>query len=91
MNPPTVPTPRIVNKGKDLSVRLGQSIKIPCEIINKGNICVKSFYDNDKNNVKHLHFKFLGKTQCYNFLVCKIWGLKYNYNFSILIDKSPYE
>ena len=42
LNPPTVPTPRIVNKGKDLSVRLGQSIKIPCEIINKGNIFVKS-------------------------------------------------
>jgi len=40
LNPPTIPTPRIVNKGKELSVRLGQSIKIPCEIINKGESIV---------------------------------------------------
>ena len=37
LNPPTLPTPRIVNKGRDLAVRLGQPITIPCEIMNKGN------------------------------------------------------
>ena len=32
LNPPASPTPRIVNKGKQLAVRLGQPITIPCEI-----------------------------------------------------------
>ena len=37
LNPPTLPTPRIINKGRELAVRLGQPITIPCEIMNKGN------------------------------------------------------
>ena len=37
LNRGTLPTPRIVNKGRDISVRLGRPVTIPCEIMNKGN------------------------------------------------------
>jgi len=100
LNRGTLPIPRIVNKGRDISVRLGRPVTIPCEIMNKGESNVVWTHNDETNKEsvifagdikirKDLRIKLIDGTSLYIKEATRAYAGKYRCEVEWSNDKKP--